>query len=141
MSMMKTCPACGKIVPLDHDCPARKANARRWDRAYRENKGYKKFIASSDWQGVREQIVLRDQGLDQAALHGLDPDHPEPYIVSSGLQVHHITKWIDDQSLARDPYNLITLSERTHTAADDGRIDAEALRAIARDNQNRYDKE
>jgi len=83
---------------------------------------------------MRNRVIDRDNGLDQAALHGLDPDHPMPYIMADHLEVHHIIKADDDPSRRMDMTNLITLSSHTHALAEQGKIDKDALLKIAKDN-------
>lgn len=48
------------------------------------------------------------------------------------LEVHHITKLRDDEEGLLDNYNLICLCKYHHELADEGKLDAEHLRELAR---------
>lgn len=137
--MFKTCPYCHKIVPANHRCEIKEQRRREAvnnnNKRYDQSNEYKRFIRSPQWRETRAQVLRRDGGVDQAALHGLDPEYPYPYIQTKGLQVHHIIKYGDRPDLATDMDNLITLSSRTHKQAEDGEISADALRRIAKSNK------
>lgn len=132
--MFKTCPYCHKIVPANHRCELRKQARNKINQRYAHGNEYKRFIWSQAWRDARAYVLRRDGGVDQAALNGLDNDHPYPYIQTRGLQVHHIIKYEDRPDLATDPDNLITLSTSTHKQAEDGEISADDLRKIAQEN-------
>lgn len=132
--MLKTCPTCGKIVDAHHVCPRARDSRSKYYKEYHQSHENRRFRSSKSWQRKRAEIRERDIGLDQAALHGLDPDHPEPYINTENLSVHHIVPLDADRSLALDDYNLITLGQHTHELAEAGKIPAEALKRIAAEN-------
>lgn len=132
--MLKTCPTCGKIVDAHHVCPRARTSRADYDKHYHQSHENRRFRSSKSWQKKRREIRFRDLGLDQAALHGLDPDHPEPYINTKNLSVHHITPLEEDRTLALDDYNLILLGSHTHELAEMGIISADSLRAIAVEN-------
>jgi 5-methylcytosine-specific restriction endonuclease McrA len=48
------------------------------------------------------------------------------------LEVHHIVKLRDDETLMLDNYNLICLCSEHHHLADSGGIDVEYLKRLAR---------
>lgn len=135
--MKKICPTCGQIVGLNHVCPRARESRRVWDQEAHQSHEARRFRSSKSWQHKRAHIRERDMGLDQAALHGLDPDHPQPYIQREGLQVHHIIPIREDRDAALDDYNLITLSSHTHECAEEGRISRDALLEIARRNTDK----
>jgi 5-methylcytosine-specific restriction endonuclease McrA len=53
-------------------------------------------------------------------------------ITYDGVEVHHITKLSEDESLLLDDYNLICLCQEHHKAADAGQIDRDYLRELAK---------
>lgn len=50
----------------------------------------------------------------------------------NNIEVHHITKVRDDETLLLDNYNLICLCQEHHEQADKGLIDKEYLQRLAR---------
>lgn len=135
--MLKTCPTCGRIVDVHHVCPRARQNRNKYDADRYQSHENRRFRSGKSWQRKRKEIRMRDMGVDQAALHGLDPDHPEPYINTEGLSVHHITPLEENRSLALDDCNLILLGSHTHELAERGEISADELRKIAIENTNK----
>ena len=119
--MLKMCSKCHRLVPYNHVCSTKRVY-------HRDDQQNKKIRSSSRWTKLSRLIKIRDGGIDQAAINGLDG---APYLVSTNLEVHHITPLSEDKSKAYDPNNLITLSSATHKKAESGDIDAEKLREIA----------
>lgn len=136
--MLKTCPVCGRIVDAHHVCPRARENRTNYFKGYHQSHINRRFRSSKAWQKKREEIRQRDLGLDQAALHGLDPDHPEPYINTQNLSVHHIIPLDTDRDLALEDTNLILLGSHTHELAEAGVIPAEKLQAIAWENTHKH---
>lgn len=124
--MQRSCPYCGRVVPYDHKCDM--APARKWKQ--KDNK-ITRFHHSRAWTDKSRDIRARDNGIDQAAIHGLDG---EPYIYTHELSVHHIIPLSEDFDRRLDDYNLITLSKKTHELAEKGLIRREDLLAIAKRN-------
>lgn len=65
-------------------------------------------INSSKWRKVREQVIIRDNGVCVLCFKKYNRIH------SKGLEVHHIIKRIDDASLMYDLDNLITVCRECH---------------------------
>lgn len=71
-----------------------------------------RFYRSREWQSVRDQVVLRDEGCDLGILG---------YEIHARLMVHHMNP-ITPEDLERgedwvlDPEFLITTTHRTHNA-------------------------
>lgn len=126
---MKTCPYCGKIVDLKHDCPMKPKHSRRYD-SYRDREA-RRIRRTEQWKRMSKLIRSRDGGIDQAAIHGLTG---EPVIIRERLSVHHIEPIEERPDLAFDPCNLITLSPGTHELAERGRLSREDLHRIAEEN-------
>lgn len=127
--MKKICPTCGKIVDMHHTCNKK--------RKYKYDTRSSDIHHSSEWTKKSIQIRARDGGIDQAAINGLDVEHPKPYICQ-GTEVHHIIPLKERPDLAFDDDNLITLSSHTHKLAEDGIISKAALKRLAEANNIRY---
>jgi 5-methylcytosine-specific restriction endonuclease McrA len=65
------------------------------------------------------------------------PGTIRPY-ETDGLEVHHITKIEEDETKAFDEDNLISLCRVHHEMAEQGRVTAKDLVAIAKENNERY---
>lgn len=78
-----------------------------------------RFYRSREWKSVRDQVILRDEGLDMG--------HPN-YPINGRIYIHHMNPMqpidLKHGSLAvLDPKYLISVSMRTHQAihyGDDG---------------------
>jgi hypothetical protein len=71
-----------------------------------------RFYASQEWQSVRNQVIIRDNGCDLGILG---------FEIFSGLLVHHMNPITmkdlkDGEEWVIDPEYLITTSLRTHNA-------------------------
>lgn len=82
------------------------------------------LYSSVQWRQVRDQIILRDHGLDLASIG---------HEILGVICVHHINPLCPEdieygRSVCFDPENLICVSERTHRAIHYG--DSELLPAL-----------
>lgn len=116
MALKKFCAHCGcnKLI----DCTERYCNAHKKrdkaesDKDYdknRRNKEAKAFYNSTAWKRKRQQILVRDKGIDVYVYM------TEGRIVKAE-HVHHIVELDEDSSLALVDSNLISLSAATHSA-------------------------
>ena len=116
MALKKFCAHCGcnRLI----DCTERYCNAhKRRDKAEsdkdydknRRNKEAKAFYNSLPWKRKRQQILVRDKGIDVYVYM------TEGRIVKAE-HVHHIVELDEDSSLALVDSNLISLSAATHSA-------------------------
>lgn len=76
-----------------------------------------KFYASYEWEKVREEVILRDNGCD-LGIYG--------YEIHRDILIHHINPIVLDdilhgEPLIFDPDNLITTTKNTHNAIHYGR--------------------
>ncbi len=115
--MYKACPYCGRIHRQGEKCSAFKriytgGNERKLRSTYAWTEKSKEIRENA--QGLCE--VCRDQGI----------------YTYKGVQVHHIEKVKDNPSKLLDNYNLVCLCEEHHKQADDGKIDADYLRKLAK---------
>lgn len=106
----RICSRCGKIVPVGQRCTCQPAYRRDYNR-FRRDKRIQRFRASDEWKRVRQQVIERDEGLDQYVLH-------ETGELKAGFSVHHIVPLSEDWSRRTDPSNLITLSDDTHASIE-----------------------
>ena len=115
--MMKSCSKCGKIHDANYKCLAAKRTYKAIDneRALRS-----KYV----WTKKSEEIRDRANYLCEVCrANGI--------LTYNNLEVHHITKVIDDEALLLDNDNLICLCQEHHKLADKGEIDANYLRELA----------
>ena len=88
-----------------------------------------KFYSSDpDWQRVKRQVIIRDNGCDMAH---------EDYPIGKRLIVHHLNPITIDDLIKRDPKifdldNLICVSHNTHNAIHYGDISLLALPPVER---------
>ncbi len=71
-----------------------------------------RFYTSPEWNGVRQRVILRDDGCDLGVIG---------YELATNLLVHHMNPLTPDDLKNReewilDPDFLITTSKRTHNA-------------------------
>lgn len=121
-AMYKACSRCGKIHRVGHECPKAKRDysggaerklrsTNRWTQKSREIREKASYLCE----------VCKDQGV----------------INYDGVEVHHIVKLKDDESLLLDNNNLICLCGAHHEQADHDQIDSNYLRHLA-DKRERY---
>lgn len=117
--MFRACPYCGKIHSTDKVCKPIRNYAGGNERVLR-NKSvwHKKSIE------IRERAnnlceVCKDQGV----------------FTYNNLEVHHIIKLTERPDLLLDNENLIVLCQEHHKLADDGKIDNEYLKELARERE------
>lgn len=106
----KICSRCGKIVPVGQRCTCQPAYRRDYNK-FKRDKRLQRFRASDEWKRIRQEVIERDEGLDQYVLH-------ETGELKAGFSVHHIVPLSEDWSRRTDPSNLITLSDDTHASIE-----------------------
>lgn len=77
------------------------------------------------WRKKREQVKKASKYLCAVCRE-------EGRFTYEDIEVHHITKLKDRADLLLDEYNLIPLCVTHHKLADEGKIDADYLRELAR---------
>lgn len=106
----RICSRCGKIVPVGQRCTCQPAYRRDYNK-FKRDKRLQRFRASDEWKRIRQEVIERDEGLDQYVLH-------ETGELKAGFSVHHIVPLSEDWSRRTDPSNLITLSDDTHASIE-----------------------
>lgn len=114
--MYKTCSKCGKIHTKGFIC----AQGKRIYRGGTE----RKLRATNKWK--QKSIEIRER-----AHYLCEVCKANGVINYDGVEVHHIIKLKDDESLLLDDFNLICLCTAHHKEADEGKIDREYLQEIA----------
>lgn len=114
--MYKSCSKCGKIHPKNYQC-----NVGRIYSGGDERKLRSKYSWTKKSEEIRERAnhlceVCRDKGI----------------ITFKDIEVHHIVKVKDDETLLLDNENLICLCQEHHKQADNGLIEKEYLQRLAR---------
>ena len=122
--MFRSCSRCGKIHDVNFKC-----NVNQNERF--KNGEERKLRSTSRWKNKSLEIRERAHHLCEVCLDNNEHTY-------NGLEVHHITKIRDDESLLLDNYNLICLCNEHHRLADEGKIDKKYLQDLAkkREEQN-----
>lgn len=115
MARLKACSVCGGI----HDASLR--CIRKDARVDREHK----LRQTSKWHSKSIEIRERSHWLCAICLD-------EGRINHESLEVHHITKLRDNPNLLLEDTNLICLCTMHHKQADEGLLDADYLRELAK---------
>ena len=116
--MYKACSKCGKVHPASYQC---RAGAGFRYSGEKERKLRSKFAWTNKSKEIREKAnylceVCRD----------------ENKYIYKGVEVHHIVKLSANSEGLLENYNLICLCADHHRLADEGKIDADYLRELAR---------
>jgi len=115
--MWKSCSKCGKIHPENYKCNAGRIPRQRTDD--------QRFRSTNKWTEKSKSIRERSNWLCSVC-------QDEGYLETESLEVHHITKLTEAPELGLDDDNLVCLCKRHHEMADEGKIDPEYLRELAR---------
>lgn len=115
MTRLKACSVCGKIHDASLRCIRHDA---RGDREHKLRQTHK-------WHSKSIEIRERSHWLCAVCLDEGRFNH-------ESLEVHHITKLRDDENLLLEDTNLICLCTRHHKMADEGMLDADYLRELAK---------
>lgn len=119
--MYKTCSVCGKV----HDFNGKMCKRKKTYRGG-EERGLR-----SQTRWTRKSIDIRDRS------HYLCEVCKDKGIIRyENVEVHHIVKVKDDESLMYEDSNLICLCQEHHKQADRGEIDSDYLRRLARHRDN-----
>lgn len=110
--IMHICNRCGRQLPVGQRCSCQPAYRKDYNK-FRRDRRIAEFRTSPEWRSVRQKIIDRDDGLDQYLLHTTGE-------MRRGFSVHHILPLSTPEGWARrsDPYNLITLSDDTHSSIE-----------------------
>ena len=114
----KSCPYCGRIHPVDYNCPAKPK------RVYKGTEE-RKLRNTSAWIKKSKEIRDKAQGLCEVC-------RDKGIYTYKGIEVHHITKIRDDKDRLLDNYNLVALCQEHHKLADKGKLSQDYLRKLAR---------
>ena len=117
--MYRACGKCGKIHDDKFICITKREYKGGTERKLRSTYGWKKKS-----EEIRERAnhlceVCRDRGV----------------LTYDDLEVHHIVKLKDDEAGLLDNLNLVTLCPYHHKQADNGELDAEYLKMLARERE------
>lgn len=117
MADLKSCSRCGRIHPRGYQCGVKRTYKDTEDRKARNTYA---------WHRKARQIKEDAQGLCEVC-------RAEGVYTYEGLEVHHIVKVKEDKDKLLDDYNLVCLCVKHHKDADEGRIDAEYLKRLAKE--------
>ena len=113
--MWRSCPRCGKIHSTKYKCTAGKEYRGGIERRLR---------SSYSWTQKSEEIREKASYLCEVCKD-------EGEIVYKDIEVHHIEKIKDAPGEYLNNYNLISLCQEHHKAADAGEISKDYLRKLA----------
>lgn len=106
--IMKFCPRCKTLHPVDKQCPngcgARKEENRLYDKYLRKNKS---FYNSSQWDKLRKECMNK---YDSICLYTLFKYNK----ITPATLVHHIIELTEDKTQAYELSNLIPVSDIAH---------------------------
>lgn len=112
--MLKSCKYCGRVHDSKYNCgkkPTKKTTA------------ITKFRSSGRWQKQRDIVLDLDHYMCAAC-------RDEGKYNTEYLEAHHIIPLSEDWNLRLDEDNIITLCERHHEYADQGKIDRKHLKKL-----------
>lgn len=114
--MLRSCSKCGKIHDPKFNCTPK------------QYKGGSERDLRSTYRWTKKSREIREQ------VHYLcEPCLDEGIYEYRNTEVHHIVKLTGGgEDVLLDNYNLICLCQRHHKLADDGKIDPEYLRRLAK---------
>ena len=114
--LLYTCTRCGKIHAKGYRCS-----------------GYARTYNGGDERGLRRTNKWKEKSLEirERAHYLCEVCRDRGELTHEGLEVHHIIKVKDDQSLLLDNMNLICLCTAHHHEADEGKLSKEYLETLA----------
>lgn len=113
--MLKSCSYCGRI----HEGQCQQKPERR-----QAGTNEARIRSSRKWDKARKRANERDHYLCRLCLE-------RGVMCCEGLETHHIVPLAEDDTLAYDDDNLITLCVAHHKAAEQGEFSREALKKLA----------
>ena len=116
-AMLKSCKYCGHIHDSKYDCGSKPKRSK-------ENTEQTRLRTCRKWNKTRKQVNDRDHFICRVCF-------ARGVIHADGLETHHIVPLAEDDSLAYEEDNLITLCVEHHKAADKGLIARAELTALA----------
>ena len=114
--MYKVCSRCGKIHKFNERCPVP-----------RQTKDTKERRLRSKYCWTKKSGEIR-----QRAKYLCEVCQKEGKLTYDGVETHHIIKLSEDETGLLDNYNLIALCVYHHRQADNGEIEVDYLRELAR---------
>ena len=118
--MYKSCSRCGKIHNTNYTCNKGKVYNGGIERKLRNKHA---------WHIKADEIKRKSNNLCQVC-------RDQGRYTYNNLEVHHITKLIDDTDRLLDNYNLVCLCVEHHKMADKGDLDKEYLENLAKLREN-----
>ena len=114
--MWKSCTRCGKVHSSAYKCSYGRATGRGLE---------DKLRSQRKW--TNKSLEIREASQNLCAVC-----RAEGTYTYGGLEVHHIVKVKDSPEKLLDNENLICLCTKHHKEADEGKLDADYLRELAR---------
>lgn len=115
--MLQSCKWCGRMHPLGFVCPMK-------PQKHRKNTQAQKYRDTYEWRQTRKRVNSRDGNLCRLCLLAGE-------IVIDGLSTHHIIPLEETMEYAADDDWCITLCDKHHQEAEDGKYDRQMLHQLA----------
>lgn len=119
MGAYKACTRCGRIHAYNEPCSMKRPTY------HYERTGADRLRFTSRWK--RKSLQVRED-----ARYMCEVCKDEGKVTTDGLEVHHIEKLRDDPSGLIEDDNLVCLCRMHHRQADNGELDKDYLRKLAR---------
>ena len=118
--MLRSCKYCGRVHPTRYVCPMRTKNRKHKDEKI------DRFRKTAQWMHKRTAVLERDGY--RCSLCDLER---EPRRYNPGrLSVHHIEPLKARWDLRLEDWNLLTVCDRHHEAAERGEYEQEMLHSL-----------
>lgn len=141
MAKYISCKYCGGIHKDDYICPKKPKRNKAYNNKYaKDNYKNREFRSSGVWTKKSKEIRNRDNNICQVCYRQLYKWCTDKYVYKD-ISVHHIDKLSNKWDSRLDNYNLISLCNCCHTYADSGEIDKDVLKQIAREQEEKSNKE
>ena len=132
MRVLKACSRCGRIHKKGEKCDIKyQKKYKNYSEMEENEREYKEFLSSTEWQLKRNEIKCRDLYLCSLCSENKEYNDRRAYDTQQ-LEVHHIIKAKVRPDLRLNNFNLITLCRVHHRQADAGIIKAQTLLDLAK---------
>lgn len=119
--MYKACSRCGKIHDYNKQC---------YKGIIYQGGEERKLRATYQW--AKKSLEIRDK-----ANYLCEVCRDQGVYTYNDLEVHHIEKLREQPTLLLDNFNLVCLCKEHHMKADNGEIDKEYLKRLAKDREEK----
>lgn len=116
MNRLRSCKYCGRVHETSYDC-GQKPNRNK------ETTVAVRLRNRNMWKITRKRVYERDHYMCKVCAM-------QKCITTDNLEAHHIVPLVEDDMLAYDEDNIITLCSKHHKEADAGKIGRNTLKRM-----------